>query len=114
MMVDEKGNTVESGAKPDYESVTVDAKGNADYSKLYDVGAIRSFLDEYYSKVTPTMAAPVAAATSSASAASVGNILMIVIPVVLAVVVIAVVILIVVKRRKKPVETVVTDDTDSE
>lgn len=114
MMVDEKGNTVESGVKPDYKSVTVDAEGNADYSKLYDVGAIRSFLDEYYSKVTPTMAAPVAAAASSASAASVGNILMIVIPVVLAVVVIAVVIMIVVKRRKKPVETVVTDDTDSE
>lgn len=105
MMVDEKGNDVEKGAKPDYETVTVDADGNADYAKLYDIAAIRTFLDEYYTKVTPTKAASTVAATSHAGGSSIGKILLIVIPFALVAVVITVVFMVIGKRRRKSVDT---------
>lgn len=105
MMVDEKGNDVDMGAKPDFETVSVDANGVADYSKLYDVGAIRAFLNEYYAKVTPTRAAPAVDAAGSTSGTPIVMILLIAIPVVLVAAAIAVVILILRKRRTKPTDT---------
>lgn len=96
MMLYENGENVEAGAKPDFETVTVDAEGNHDYAKLYDIDAAAKFLDEYYAKVTPVK---VHTTSAKSSGMPITTILLIAIPVV--VLIAAIIVILIVRKRKK-------------
>ena len=109
MMIDEKGENVENGAKVNFETVKTDADGSVDYSNLYDITAISAYLDGYYSEVTPTKAVPDVYNTAKGDDDSlIITILLIAIPVVF----IAAVVLIIisVKNRKKKKSEKSTDN----
>lgn len=95
---DSQNNDVEAGAKPDFETVTVDAEGTADYSKLYDIKAVSEFLSK---QPAPTQASQPNASSVKASNGSGLPFGVVVLIAVAATAVLAAVIIILSKKRKK-------------
>ena len=95
---DSQNNDVEAGAKPVLETVTVDAEGTADYSKLYDIQAVGEFLSNQPDPTKPTEATTTAAKATAGSGAPIGTILLIAAGVTGLLVLIT---LLISKRRKK-------------
>lgn len=95
---DSQNNDVEAGAKPDFETVTVDAEGTADYSKLYDIKAVSELLSK---QPAPTQASQSNASSVKASNGSGLPFGMVVLIAVAATAVLAAVIIILSKKRKK-------------
>lgn len=95
---DSQNNDVEAGAKPVLETVTVDAEGTADYSKLYDIQAVGEFLSKQPDPTKPTEATTTAAKATAGSGAPIGTILLIAAGVTGLLVLIT---LLISKRRKK-------------
>lgn len=95
-MTDTKGNDVEAGAKPDLETVSVEADGTIDYNKLYDITAVSAYLAQQPAKQNTARQATTDT-VKAANGLPIGIILLMVIPVVL---IIAVVIIILAKKRK--------------
>ena len=91
----------ESGAKVDFETVTVDKDGNADYSKLYNMNAVSAFLDQYYAKVTPLRAKASVTPALVKAPSPIGTVLLIAIPSALFLTALAIVIIVIKKHSKK-------------
>ncbi len=96
VMLKENGENVDAGAAVNYETVTTDAEGNKDYSKLYDIDTVAANLDDYYSKHTPTKAA-----VKTPSSEKAGNSAVMIILVIACVVILFAVVIIVIKKRGK-------------
>ena len=95
---DDENNDVEAGAKPDLETVTVDAEGNADYSKLYDINAVSEFLSKQPVPTKPSQSTASSAKASDGSGMPFGFIVLIAAA---ATAILAAVIIILIKMRKK-------------
>ena len=100
-MLNNKGKDVESGAKVDFETVTVDKDGSADYSKLYDMNAVSAFLDQYYAKVMPLRAKASVTPALVKAPSPIGTALLIAIPSALFLTALAIVIIVIKKHSKK-------------
>ena len=95
---DDENNDVEAGAKPDLETVTVDAEGNADYSKLYDINAVSEFLSKQPVPTKPSQSTASSAKASDGSGMPFGFVVLIAVA---ATAILAAVIIILIKMRKK-------------
>ena len=104
MMIDEKGENVENGAKVDFETAKAGEDGNTDYSNLYDIASIGTFLDDYYSKVTPTKVLPDVYNTKSDDSSLISTILLIAIPVVIAAAAVLIIVFVIKDKKKKAAE----------
>jgi len=94
---DSENNDLEAGAKPDLETVTVDAEGAADYSKLYDIQAVSEFLSKQPAPTKPAQTATADTQQATQGGVPVGVIVLIAAA---AAVLVAVVIVLIVKRKK--------------
>lgn len=80
------------------ETVTVDAEGNADYSKLYDINAVSEFLSKQPVPTKPSQSTASSAKASDGSGMPYGSVVLIAAA---ATAIIAAVIIILIKMRKK-------------
>ena len=94
---DSENNDLEAGAKPDLETVTVDAEGVADYSKLYDIQAVSEFLSKQPAPTKPAQTATADTQQATQGGVPVGVIVLIAAA---AAVLVAVVIVLIVRRKK--------------
>lgn len=100
-MLYDKGGNVEAGAKVNLETVTYGSDKKPDYSKLYDISAVSSFLNEYYSKTTPTKSTEPQAPSYASSGKAMPTVVIVIIAVCAALAIAAVVLVLVLIRKKK-------------
>ena len=117
MMINGNGEDIENGAKVDFETAKAGEDGNVDYSNLYDIASITAFLDDYYSKVTPTKVLPDVYSTKSVDDSLISTILLIAIPVVIVAAAVLIIVFVIKDKKKKAAEAAetaeVTEATES-
>ena len=111
MMVNGNGEDIENGAKADFETAKAGEDGNVDYSNLYDIASITAFLDDYYSKVTPTKVLPDVYSTKSVDDSLISTILLIAIPVVIVAAAVLIIVFVIKDKKKKAAEAAETAET---
>ena len=111
MMVNGNGEDIENGAKVDFETAKAGEDGNVDYSNLYDIASITAFLDDYYSKVTPTKVLPDVYSTKSVDDSLISTILLIAIPVVIVAAAVLIIVFVIKDKKKKAAEAAETAET---